>query len=427
MNTWRIDTLSAPAGLAFASRRASDLHDADATLDGHAYFISAPSFDAQLVGSRALAHAAERAGFQVGVFARGEELSFDSLDAVREFVRRVFLSNGPDAIGGGGGGREPRPTPEGGETEPHGESPDEDLLLAFADGLMAFEKMVDGIATPGRSIPTQDAWSRLQVKESPVTGSQFASRLAHIAARLVAESISNQPQKRNAGWDEWRAESTALVHCLDRIRLWPRLRNHPWTKLRLPKAMHEAVRHAHPWDAAWAIRAALLNERLEDYPSPWWVEIEYQANTASPYEDLARIPCPEPLNVEGSTRGVSLAGLLMRGNADPLGVIWGGNTFALTDLFLFSAAQLCAPAVSHHFEGGALWRSTGPMDESFAVLAAETARWMSTNLPRFAYEREVEAIIGRRAVAMPETPWSGGATSSWGSPRSSPGSRSAGA
>jgi hypothetical protein len=119
---WFIDGLDARAGLAFTSLRAPDLTTDEPALDLPGVFIAPPTFRPETVSSRALAFAATRGPFQYGLFIAEREVAFPSLDAVIEFVRRVYLrGGGGDAAGGGGAGVPPRPTPD--VLDPEGERP----------------------------------------------------------------------------------------------------------------------------------------------------------------------------------------------------------------------------------------------------------------------------------------------------------------
>lgn len=108
IEAWRIDSLDARAGRAFASFRFADLEDDVMPVDGDAVFISAPDFAVESLATRAPGLAAARTTGQLGLFVDEREVAFDSLDALTEFVRRTYLA--------GSGGSEPDdgvPTPEG--------------------------------------------------------------------------------------------------------------------------------------------------------------------------------------------------------------------------------------------------------------------------------------------------------------------------
>jgi hypothetical protein len=105
---WRIDSIDARAGLAFGSCRDADLRAAagfpSLSADGLAVAVSPPAFEARSLSSRATGLSATRGSFQMGLFVRGQEVGFRSLEDLCEFVRRVYLrggaGDGPDAASG---------------------------------------------------------------------------------------------------------------------------------------------------------------------------------------------------------------------------------------------------------------------------------------------------------------------------------------
>jgi hypothetical protein len=107
---WHIDAWAVRDGMAFTSqRRAGDLQGAQRTI-----FIAVPNLEAIPIGRVSTGLWATRANFQDGFLDRnGEDIGFESLDAVRELVRRAYLAGG---IGPGpAGGLLPlRPRPRGG-------------------------------------------------------------------------------------------------------------------------------------------------------------------------------------------------------------------------------------------------------------------------------------------------------------------------
>ncbi|MFN5997177.1 MAG: hypothetical protein ACK47C_00610 [Paracoccaceae bacterium] len=120
---WYIDALDDRSGLAFASYRMSDLIGAAKDwpdLSAMAWFIAAPDFQPEPVSSRAIGFAAAQRGLQLGLSLNGEtEVSFPSLEALADYVRRLFISGGG---GDGAAGVDPAlgGPPEGGG-EPEGE------------------------------------------------------------------------------------------------------------------------------------------------------------------------------------------------------------------------------------------------------------------------------------------------------------------
>jgi hypothetical protein len=125
MAHWRIDSLDGRGGVAFASWRDFSLADELSELrETPCVVLSAPFFQPEPMASRALGRFANHGMFQTGVFAGESELSFLSLEALREFVRRTYLRfGGSDGLEGGGAPIPP--APEGGTSGllPFPESP----------------------------------------------------------------------------------------------------------------------------------------------------------------------------------------------------------------------------------------------------------------------------------------------------------------
>ncbi|WP_187429884.1 hypothetical protein ROLI_018130 [Roseobacter fucihabitans] len=105
-----IDALDGDGGLAFASTRGADLLAPSLSGQSRSWRIAAPDFQPEPVGSRAIGLAAATRSFQLGFSLDGEsEVGFPTLDALVEFVRRLYLSGG-----GGDGAAGLGPTPPAG-------------------------------------------------------------------------------------------------------------------------------------------------------------------------------------------------------------------------------------------------------------------------------------------------------------------------
>lgn len=90
MSMWYIDSWAVLDGLAFASSRSNNEINAGSTV-----FLSVPDLEPIPVGRISTALRATRAGFQDGLLdPDGEEIGFETLDQVREAIRRGFLGGG---------------------------------------------------------------------------------------------------------------------------------------------------------------------------------------------------------------------------------------------------------------------------------------------------------------------------------------------
>jgi hypothetical protein len=125
-SSWQFDALDPRGGIAFASWRSFSLTDEENGLrEAPCVRIGAPFFFPESVATRALARAANRGSFQLGLFIEGQEVRFATLDAVIEFVRRVYLrSGGGDGLDGGAAPVPPRPVGGGPELPPLPEEPE---------------------------------------------------------------------------------------------------------------------------------------------------------------------------------------------------------------------------------------------------------------------------------------------------------------
>lgn len=124
-----IDALDGRGGVAFASLRGADLTAEKLTPDSPSWHLAAPDFEPVPLGSRATGLAATaRMGFQLGLSMDGEaEVAFPTLEALADYVRRLYLSGGGGDGTGGIGPDWPEGDPDGG-----GEAPRSDYL-GFSD------------------------------------------------------------------------------------------------------------------------------------------------------------------------------------------------------------------------------------------------------------------------------------------------------
>lgn len=132
---WYIDALDPLGGRAFATWRGPGVfEDEIAEAPGRTVFIGPPTFQAEPLSGMAIGLAATRAAFQAGVYDEEDEIPFPTIQAVSEFVRRIFLA------GAGGEG----PGPGGGPSGPGGEG-----LPGLEPGMLAEieKRMEEGVET----------------------------------------------------------------------------------------------------------------------------------------------------------------------------------------------------------------------------------------------------------------------------------------
>ena len=105
---WFIDAWAVRDGRAFVSQRPPESIDSSATV-----FLSVPDLEPVPIGRISTALRATRSGFQEGFRnADGGEIAFDSLDQVRELIKRVYLAGGLGDAAPGAPVREPPPRDE---------------------------------------------------------------------------------------------------------------------------------------------------------------------------------------------------------------------------------------------------------------------------------------------------------------------------
>ncbi|TDO44582.1 hypothetical protein EV643_11582 [Kribbella sp. VKM Ac-2527] len=107
---WFIDAWAVYDGVAFASRSAPEIRRTDLMTEAETtVFLSVPDLEPIPLGRITTGLRAARASFQDGFFdPDGTELAFDSLDGIRETVRRAYLATG---LGPGGIAVPARPEP----------------------------------------------------------------------------------------------------------------------------------------------------------------------------------------------------------------------------------------------------------------------------------------------------------------------------
>lgn len=399
MSLWYIDALDHRGGLCFASRREPDLFFADRLADAPTAFVAAPHFVPEFVGNRATAFAFARGRAQIGLFRDGkEEVGFDSVEAVAEFVRRAYLrgsgGNGPGEDGvpplpGGGPDEGPAGAPDAPEREeragdvpphPMREEPfggtGRDPVRGLVDLGAVLATLSHGAEEP-RSVPTAEILRPVGMA-APADPRLVADRLVRAAARLLAElGRRGWMVKGGAEAFRWQQSGERLFAILARVGLLPILARHP--------ALAGLERS---WPA-WA------RPRLEGAEGRW-LRIAGPGVSLDPYEDLCHVPVPERMVESGGrVRGSpSLRALLMSVLATPAERLAEaeGEDRELAE----SRAELALLAACHLNVGTSVAPHDWSIDltlEFIAALAARAGRWMEANLPRRVFAPPVEALI----------------------------------
>ena len=417
---WRIDSLDPRAGLAFASFREADLDRADPPLDRDAVFLCPPAFGPEPVRSRAIGLSAARGRAQLGIFVDETELAFESLEALSEFVRRIYVSSGAgDAGGGAGGDGRPRPpAPEGGgfesggeEEGPHSESGATVIRLAqdASEGSNALSFQA-GEPAPTYTLEVGTDWAA----RGSVDGRHA---LANGASELVLEFLRRLPKSGRgtaadmARWCEGAGRLGAAIAILD---LWPPILFGPRrdgferitkqiygnlglasgeTRLILPFLFAGYGINAAASAYGMAMHYTMVMRYLPQ-PAP-----SLHLRPGDPVDSLASWPVPDyvALLVDSAQRDVSTLHLLSAASASPLKLAgFRPVHYRAADILLFCVAHLLATAepvgTNSAFAG-----DDDVRDAMHSNLARRTLEWVRDQFPRLIFPGQLEQLIADAA------------------------------
>ncbi len=421
---WRIDSLDARAGLAVASLREPDLHEAAPALDIPAIFLAPPVFRPEALGTRAVGFAAARGQAQLGLFIDGAEVGFETLEALTEFVRRAYVSSGGgDAPGTGGGGPGPEPSPspepspgegrERGSERPIEPSPTTQAIVWA--GKRAAE-------TSLRLQLSAEAPSPSEVFSAELVGRQGAAgedgrALATGAAELLVALLSVCPMRGDAqSRRAWLRRSQPLTRAISDLGLWRMLSDGPdraWLDA-------EAMRLAQSLRPRPEVDRRFLPVMLE--LGPWGLERWYDSDldwliygprilapalwgsgrrSADPLDSLAEWPLPQDVaDLVGLGRDDATAfHLVSLLSASPAKLASPGSfqaAHAAAAILVFSVAHILAEPQL----GGALDLTVEP-DRAIESVGA-SLEWIRRQWPSLLFPAPLEAAIeaaGKRVAA----------------------------
>jgi hypothetical protein len=405
---WYVDTLDARGGLAFASWRAADSKEDTALRDRPVFHFSPPAFAPIPIASPAPALAAERYGFQLGLFDADGEVPFGSLDEVAEFVRRIYIGTGrSDGTSGGEG--VPAPPPEG-------EPPDlpSEPLRGDADegplrkGLRRLEK---AIMLTSRGTATEISWST-GLREKTHSHKR-SSQVAIGGVLTLVETLARFP---GSGSEEkleiWLATASRLVATCCRLGVVQFLESgvYPFVESACRQFLKSAgpVLINHPrhnyLNSVWEALALMADF---DPGYEYWLrrvlEVRGSAPGAEPFEDLSRFPiahkyavaiaAPEPARA-------SIADLLSSILASPTRIKASPNIDAIA---MFAAARIVSFDGASPVIGDSYSAHHHPqrLEARLAQREARAYDWLSRELPRFAFSYPVEELINK---GVPDKP-----------------------
>jgi hypothetical protein len=435
---WRIDSLDARGGLAFASFREADLLLEQIDLDQPAVFLSAPAFEPEPLTSRALAFGAARAQAQLGVYTRPDEggapaeLAFSDLNALREFVRRVYLaSGGGDAGGGGGGGDDggpppPSPAGEGPRAAPDGEHIDIERKARHEErggGIGRAADEMHSIAMRLRLVvgdiaPTV-AFSALAV--AGAADPSDAERMVDGATELVLEMVSRYPA---GGSDDqkgrWARAARRLGRAITRMDFWLDILDGPQAS-KLDGIAGWMLGEASQGEFRWFLPLFFGTSPTSNLVAPWlyheyrwrlsqledehglvfppYRDIPDQITITDPVDDLCAWPMPDLLTsfIGSKADAPSVFHLLSTCIADPARLRdtkHRPEAERAIGIVLFAAAHLQAGDQIPSRRGEIF--PDGDL-EGRAHIAFLARSWLVRQMPSLVFPIDVEELIGQAA------------------------------
>jgi len=343
---WHIEAWSVRDGMAFASRRAAgQVLSAQRTV-----FVSVTGLETVPVGSVSPALWATRANFQQGLHDfDGEEIGFESLDQVRELVRRGYLAGG---LGPSPPEGEPGPLPVRPPDEPDRARAEADLQHALADLQGAYQDH-----DMANSASRQEFFDLLARPDSARLLRKLVLDCAVAVTVLWAQRSMTGGHSLRDRSDFSRWISALIWH----LGLW-----------------------AHPWDAERSIDEALRISALEgagfrDLFYGWRYGTDWHASAAGDLIFVA--PCPTPRGAGPRTSCLSdkLLHYVLTASAQ-------GRTKALEDLV---PAILAAMLVTVTMPVPVLRNSEADFIERLRAALA----WLSAQMPQRALSAKADAAL----------------------------------
>jgi hypothetical protein len=453
MPEWRIDTLDPRAGLAFASwwndSKSEDLDDEPTCI-----FVGAPDFRPEVIANRAIALAAGRGSFQIGLFSGDTEVPFSTPAAVAEFVRRVYLrgGGGDGADGGGGDGPPPRPdappdlpllleiTETGHEGRPLGSQ-----LFAAIQMFQAQAKDLK-LAEPTPFSPTSPSrvsWPATVEGTDSGGGADKVgdgpAMLGSAALMLIYEMMRRLPAAGNpSSLTRWQREARVLGRFISALDLWSLLlsghhsahlqravnslldRNYGHPVLDILKGDFSGQMLTHlvmlflfvegpPLDDG-DVGALFLRRWFEYNRPPWHAPFFGRWDTAlygniDPVSALRRIPLPEGFDEFVGSKlkyDTSLYHAMNGFMGSPTTILKDGEqkAKAFMDIVLFASACIAHPQGGYFSSQLIGWEFPSsqnvisPARELAIQWAADNAwNWLAQHLPAQPFAKELEDII----------------------------------
>lgn len=424
MTAWRIDSLDARGGLAFASWRHADLITESLDLSRAAVFLSPPTFEPEAVQNRTIAMTATRGQAQLGVFLDDEELAFPTLETLSEFVRRVYTSGGAGDLPGGGapGGRPTPPLmPEDEREIPRAPGREGDR----EDGSYAFLAAANQAALHSSQLPFDAGapvrWIAFDGKQEARQAGPMGptrSSLALGAAELVLEMLRRFPGPGHTGFALWADAAHRLGHAVSRLSLWPGVIDGPFGTVfdSAMRVVAGSLARPHPFPNDRHLTSALFGAwGGSGWRAQHWLdELEYYVKRDSlqissdgggerggdPIDDLASWPLPrEVADLIGRTADRSAVSLMSAVCGAP--AILAGRVEAsaqAASILMFCAAHVVGQGAAPPQRG---WLLPEAYDAGLDLLGEAAREWLFAQWPATLYPTRVEDLIGAAAGLDP--------------------------
>jgi hypothetical protein len=422
MAFWYIDALDARAGMGLATYREADLDTHTIDLGKPAVFVGPPFFQGESVASRAIGFAATRGSFQLGLFVDGQEVAFDTLQGVCEFIRRVYISSGGGDTDSAISPAPLPPNPESGGEEFRDLPPDE---IAIARDLLRFSRSLSEDVTSISQLKHSESWTRQLNRRKgklsllEILGSRLGADelLTYGSAVLVEEMILRFPYDHKLH-GTWMKSIMSLGNMLRRLGLVHSL-------LESPDA-HRLIQVASQTDR----RFNLLNEYVRSlraelqvmlglgtyvywdpgyalYRSGWHAG----SDNTDALDDLSSFPIP---SVAAHSVGLNPATASVR---DLLSVFLAaptvledkqssGHEVTMIAAFVLLAGMLIVSAGKAYL---APMEGTRICDVLRENLLKEAILWMDAQMPAYLFHRDIEECIrgasGLRYGSIPTSAW----------------------
>lgn len=395
---WHIDAWDARGGRAFATQRTqnADIGDPDEEVWGPTVFIGPPSFRPEQLANIGIALSARRSGSfdpRLPMNPQTAEASFDTADAVAEFVRRAFTGSvrnrggdGGGAIGFEGGPDEPPPS-DGGEP-----AVAERFIAEWMDGIQTLEKNPH---LHGYFVGSQ--FPEIFVAQPPAKGqleSVQSGALQVLATMLDAVPLKDLSTFR---FEQWHMAAASLDGALTELGLWRSWFTAPVFEhakisnyLRHRKSgLLEANEYAAVDGVSFAqmlLRWQPSSAHPNDASRRFWLSVHLgqrfandnravdPAPPAERYEALFGWPLPRYVNLQPHCRSV---GELLATFVSTPAAFTRGTPGAL-DIVAFAAALLAS-------------RTEGRRPDGWRERAAAT--WLARSVPQWLFRKDLEALI----------------------------------